>query len=809
MDIGHIKPRKIIEEMRESYLDYAMSVIVSRALPDVRDGLKPVHRRILYAMHTLGLKHTAKYRKSATVVGEVLGKYHPHGDVAVYDAMVRMAQDFTMRYPLIDGQGNFGSMDGDSPAAMRYTEVRLASISEELILDIEKETVNFADNYDGSQKEPLVLPSKLPNILLNGTMGIAVGMATNIPPHNLSELVDCIIYLIDRPKSTIEDLMKFIKGPDFPTGGLIFNKKEIIQAYATGRGSIVMRGKANILEDKKGTFNITITEIPYQVNKAQLIQKMADLVKIKKIEGIKDIRDESDKEGVRIIIELKKDAYPKKVLNKLYVSTQLQDKFYINMLALVDGLQPRVLTLKMVLEQYIKHRQEIVKRRTQFELNQARKRAHVLEGLQIALRNLDAVIKTIKQSKTKDKAYKNLRKKFKLSDVQTKAILEIKLQQLAALERKKIEEELKEKKKLIIELETLLKSPKLILQTIKNELRILKEKYGDERKTKVIASAVSEFGLEDLIPKEKIVIILTKGGYIKSLPESIYKSQARGGKGMIGMTVKEEDVVEHLLATHTLSDLLFFTNTGKVFKLKAHEIPKSTRTAKGQSLVNFLQLAPQESITALVDLADFKKDKFLAMVTKKGIIKKIKSEALTDIRKSGLIAIKLKKDDELRWVRLTSGKDEIILITAQGQAIRFKEKDIRIMGRTASGVKGIKLRKNDEVIGMDIIVQEKKSQDKLLVITEKGYGKRSNLSNYKLQRRGGFGIKTAKITEKNGPIVTAKIIDKEFKEIIIISEKGQVIRTALENVSIQGRATQGIRMMRLKIGDKVASLAYI
>ena len=675
MEIGYIKPRRIVEEMQESYLDYAMSVIIARALPDVRDGLKPVHRRILYAMWNIGLRATIKYRKSATVVGEVLGKYHPHSDIAVYDSMVRMAQDFAMRYPLIDGQGNWGSVDGDSAAAMRYTECRLSKISEELLFDLEKETVDFVDNYDKTQKEPQVLPAKLPNLLLNGTMGIAVGMATNIPPHNLGELTDATCHLIDHPKAAIEDLTKFIKGPDFPTGGLIFDKKEILRTYATGKGAIVMRGRAEIQETKKGYFSIIISEIPYQVNKATLVAKIADLVKAKKLEGIKDIRDESSKEGIRINIELKREAYPKKILNRLYNQTSLQDKYHVTLLSLVDGIQPRVLTLKEILEQYIKHRQEVVERRTKYDLKIAKERAHILEGLKIALDHLDAVIKLIRKSKTREEAHKNLIKKFKLTDIQAKAILDIRLHQLARIERKKIEDELKEKKKLIKELEAILKSPKKILKIIKEELLELKKKYGDERKTKVINSPAGEFKPEELIPEENIAITLTRGGYIKSLAESIYKAQARGGKGVRGMVTREEDVVEHFFVTSSHSDILFFTNTGKVFQLKAYEIPKSTRTARGQSIVNFLTLRPDEKVTAVIPMGPKKKPKikFLAMVTRKGLVKKVKIEDFTKVRRSGLVALKLKKDDALEWVRHTSGKDEIMIITAKGQAIRFRE----------------------------------------------------------------------------------------------------------------------------------------
>lgn len=795
--------------MQESYLDYAMSVIVQRALPDVRDGLKPVHRRILYAMWSVGLKASTKYRKSATVVGEVLGKYHPHGDIAVYESMVRMAQDFSMRYPLVDGQGNFGSMDGDSAAAMRYTEARLTKIAEEMLFDIERETVDFADNFDRSLKEPKVLPAKLPNVLLNGTVGIAVGMATNIPPHNLGEIIDGIIELIDHPKSTVEDLMQHVKGPDFPTGGIIFNQKEITQVYATGKGGIVMRAKTNITEHKKGFFQIIVNEIPFQVNKATLIEKMADLVKNKKIDGIKDIRDESDRDGVRIVIDLKKEAFPKKILNRLFKLTQLQDKFHVNMLALVEGLQPKVLTLKAALEYYIKHRQEVIKRRAQFDLTRAKERAHVLEGLKKALDHINEIIKTIRASKNKEEAHKNLIKKFKFSQEQTEAILEMKLSQLAALERKKIEDELKEKKALIKELETLLNSSSKILTVIKNELRAIREKFADERKTRIMVSAADDFAPEDLVPKEEVIITLTEGGYIKSLPETTYKIQSRGGKGVIGMVTKEEDIVKHFLVTNTLSDLLFFTNQGRVFQLKAYEVPKTTRTARGQSIANFLQLAAEERVTALVSSDNFQKAKFLIMATKGGVVKKSHIEDFAKVRKSGLIALRLKKQDELKWVEPTSDQDEIIITTAQGMAIRFSEKDIRPMGRAAAGVTGIRFKTpEDLVVGMSVITKAAENNE-LLIVTKKGYGKKTTLDKYRLQSRGGKGITTAKVSAKNGEVILGEIVDENKKEIIIISRRGQVIRTTLKQVSRQGRATQGVRVMKLQSGDEVASLTTV
>jgi len=813
--VGAVESCPVVEEMQDSYLDYAMSVIISRALPDVRDGLKPVHRRILFAMWDIGLKANAKFRKSATVVGEVLGKYHPHGDTAVYDSMVRMAQDFSLRYTLINGQGNFGSMDGDSAAAMRYTEAKLAPIAEELLFDIDKNTVNFLPNYDGSQQEPQVLPAKLPNLLLNGAMGIAVGMATNIPPHNLTELCDGIIYLIDKPECSIDSLMEFIKGPDFPTGATIYNIKEIQKAYTTGKGSIVMRAKAEIVENKKGNFSIIITEVPYQVNKANLLERIATLVKDKKLDGIKDLRDESDRDGVRVVIDLKKDAYPKKILNRLYKLTPLQDTFHVNMLALVDGIQPKILNLKTMLEEYIRHRQEVVKRRAKYELEKAEERAHILEGLMIALNKIDAVIKVIKQSNDKETAKINLIKKFKLSEKQAVAILEMKLQSLANLERLKIGDELKEKKKIIKELKSLLASPKKILGVVKDELKNLKEKFGDERRTKIIKGEVGEFSAEDLIPNEPTIVTITHDGYIKRLPPETFKTQTRGGKGVIGLSTKGEDAVEHFFTTMTHSDLSFFTTKGRVFQLKAYDIPIGTRTSRGQAIVNFLQLAPQEKVSAVLPLEILDKNcKYFVMVTKRGIIKKVSISEFKNVRRSGLIAIRLRKDDTLDWVKLSSGNDEIILVSALGQAIRFKEKGIRSMGRSAGGVRGIRLKKSDEVVGMDVVEKDMPiAAMQLLVIMEKGFGKRTNLKYYKVQNRGGSGIKTAKITVKTGKVISAMVVNSkvvEESDLIAISSKGQVIRLPFKSISVLSRATQGVRVMRFKEeSDKVASVAIV
>ncbi|MFH2136796.1 MAG: DNA gyrase subunit A [Patescibacteria group bacterium] len=813
--VGKVLPYSIVKEAQESYLDYAMSVIIARALPDVRDGLKPVHRRILYAMWDVGLKPGAKFRKSATVVGEVLGKYHPHGDVAVYDSMVRMAQDFAMRYPLVWGQGNFGSMDGDAPAAMRYTEAKLTRISEEMMLDIEKGTVNFIPNYDGSHKEPQVMPARLPNLLLNGTMGIAVGMATSIPPHNLGEICDGINHLIEHPDCDVEELCEFVKGPDFPTGGIIYDIGAIKQTYATGKGPIVMRAKTEIVEDKAGQFKIIVSEVPYQVNKATLLEKIATLVKDKKIEGIRDLRDESNKKGVRVVIELKKDSYPKKILNQLFDMTQLQDSFHVNMLALVDGIQPKVLNLKMILEYYLVHRKEVIRRRTEFELTRAKDRAHILKGLKIALDNIDAVIKLIKKSKDKEEAKVNLMKRFKLTEIQAVAILEMKLQQLANLERTKIEQELKEKLALIKELEEILASPKKILGLIKKDILELKEKYSDERKTQIVVHAVKDFRVEDLIPNESTIIVVTADGYIKRLPPETFRTQSRGGKGVMGFTTKEEDTVEYLLSTTTHADLLFFTTRGRVFQLKAYDVPAASRTSKGQAIVNFLQLAPEEKISAILSVKELGEGdfKYLVMVTRAGVIKKVDLKDFDNVRRSGLIAIKLKDGDRLEWVKPSSGGDEIILITAVGQAIRFKEKNIRSMGRAATGVRGIRLKGKDEVIGMDVIDPALVSKNllDLFVLMENGFGKRTNLKNYKIQGRGGSGIKTAKTTPKTGKIISAFITSsKDERDLIIISKYGQVIRLPFRSVSTLGRATQGVRLMRFKeADDRAASVTFV
>ncbi|HRH32828.1 MAG TPA: DNA gyrase subunit A [bacterium] len=814
-NVGTLQAQPIVEEMKRSYLDYAMSVIVARALPDVRDGLKPVHRRILYAMWNLGLRPNAKFRKSATVVGEVLGKYHPHGDSSVYDAMVRMVQDFSMRYPLVRGQGNFGSMDGDNAAAMRYTEAKLAPIAEELMADIDKKTVDFIPNYDGSQQEPTVMPARLPNLLLNGSMGIAVGMATNIPPHNLRELAGAIAHLIDNSDATVEDLMQFVKGPDFPTGGVIYDQSEIARAYTTGKGGIIMRGIAEVVETKQGAFQIIISEIPFQVNKATLVEKIADLVKEKKIEGIKDLRDESDKDGVRVVVELKKDAFPKKILNSLYKQTQLQETFHVNLLALIDGIQPRVLNLKVVLEEHIKHRENVIRRRTEFELEKARDRAHILEGLMIALENIDEVIKIIKASADREAAKLNLMKKFKLSDRQAFAIVEMKLGSLANLERLHIEKELKEKQALIKELESILKSRVKVLSMIKADITEVAEKFGDDRRTKIITHGIKEFNTEDLVPNEEAMVLMTRDGYIKRLAPDTFKVQARGGKGVIGLTTKEEDMVEFMMTTMTHNDILFFTTRGRVFQLKAYEIPTTQRTAKGQAIVNFLQLPGDEKVTSVLPLDKITKSAYLFFATEKGVVKKVPLEEFSKVRRSGLIALKMRDDDALIWAKPTSGKDEIQLITANGQAIRFKETDVRPMGRNASGVMGIRLKKGDTVVGMGVIGTDKEHLKKYQVISvmAHGYGKRTPLSLYKVQARGGSGIKTAKITSKTGTLTNAYVLNSEQMaehDILIISSKGQVIRLPFKSVNELGRDTQGVRLMRFKEeNDEVACVSWV
>ncbi|HPF95156.1 MAG TPA: DNA gyrase subunit A, partial [bacterium] len=803
----------LVDEVKTAFLDYAMSVIVDRALPDVRDGLKPVHRRILYSMWNSGLRSSAKFRKSATVVGDVLGKYHPHGDSSVYEAMVRMVQEFSLRYPLVRGQGNFGSVDGDSAAAYRYTEAKLSPIAEEMLFDIDKNTVDFRPNYDGSHDEPRVLPGKLPNLVLNGTLGIAVGMATNIPPHNLTEVCNGIIALIENGDLTIEELVAIIPGPDFPTGGIIYDKNAIMQAYATGRGGIVMRAKTEIIEEKAGNFQIIVSELPYQVNKANLLEKMAELVTEKRIEGIRDLRDESNKEGIRMVIDLKKDSYPKKVLNQLFKFTQLQEAFHVNSLCLIDGIQPRILTLKHILEEYISHRKEVVRRRTQYDLDRAKERIHILEGLRIALLHIDEIIATIKKSKDKDEAKSNLMSKFKLSEIQSQAILDMRLQQLANLERLKVEQEWEEKKKIIDELESILASVKKMLNIIKAEVEGLRDKFGDARRTLIIPGPVGEFSMEDLVPQEQCLIMLTDDGYIKRLPPDTFKAQHRGGKGIVGVATKEEDAVRTMFTTNTHTEIMFFTSRGRVFRLKAYELPQATRTSKGQAIVNFLQLAPGEKVTVTLPMDDIDGSKHLVMVTRQGTIKKSGIEEFSNVRRSGLIAITLHESDELVWVKPSSGKDDISLVTREGQSIRFNEDGVRSMGRTAAGVRGITLKGKDYVVAMDVINPKlaDKGELALFVITQNGMGKRTDVSEYRAQGRGGSGIRTAKVSDKTGGVVNAYISSKEDeRDLVMISKKGIVVRTPFKSVPELSRDTQGVRLMRFKEdGDLVSSVTFV
>lgn len=804
LPVGIVKDQSITEEMRRAYLDYAMSVIVSRALPDVRDGMKPVHRRILYAMWTIGLRANARFRKSANVVGEVMAKYHPHGDSAIYESMVRMAQDFSYRYPLVNGQGNFGSMDGDAAAAMRYTEAKLSGIAEELMVDIERETVNFIKNYDGQHDEPVVLPAKLPNLLVNGMLGIAVGMATNIPPHNVKEVCNGLLALIDNADISLDELFQHIPGPDFPTGGIVYGASDLKVAYSTGRGGVVCRAQADIVEGKKDAHQIVVTEIPYMVNKASLLEKIADLVREKKLDGIRDLRDESNKEGVRIVIELKKDAYPRKVLNQLYQMTPLQTSFHYNVLALVDGLQPRILNLKQLLEEHLKHRREVVRRRTQYDLDRIKDRLHILEGLRIALKKIDEVIATIKKSKDKDEARANLMQKFKMTERQAVAILEMRLQALANLEVLKIEQEYNDKMAIMEELDAILKSEKKMLAVIRKEFVDLQEKYGDERRTKIVKSGVKEFSMEDLIPDAQAVVMMTKDGYIKRLASDAFAQQHRGGKGVMGLTTKEEDAVEAVFSTTTHQDMMFFTSRGRVFRLKAYEIPEASRTAKGQAIVNFLELGPGEKVTTVL-CGDQKKGKakYIMMVTAMGTIKKTELDDFENVRRSGLIAIKLNDGDSLEWVKTTMGKDDVMLVSANGQSIRFSEDDVRPMGRVAAGVRGMKLKGEDWIVGMEVMTQDEvKAGNQLLIIMENGYGKRTDVNEYGLQGRGGSGIKTAQITAKTGKLVAGHVVTKkDDRDLLIVSAAGQVIRTSVTTVSELGRATQGVKVMRFKTAD--------
>lgn len=801
-------PMNISTEMRESFIAYSMSVITQRALPDIRDGLKPVHRRILYAMSELGLYSSAKFRKSALVVGEVLGKYHPHGDKSVYDAMVVLAQDFSTRYPLVWGQGNFGSIDDDPPAAMRYTEAKMAKISSELLRDIEKDTVDFRPNYDNTQREPTVMPTAVPTLLLNGSFGIAVGMATKIPPHNLGEVVDASVAYIDDKNITTEELLEHIKGPDFPIGGIAYGQSDIAHAYTTGRGGVVCRGEAEVVELKNGSFQIIITSIPYQTVKQSLIEKIANLVQEKKLIGIKALRDESTKE-MRIVMDLKSGTNPQKTLNYIYKHTELESRFNYNMLALVDG-SPQTLSLKDFISNFITHRQEVVKRRTIFDLNKAEARAHILEGLKIALDHIDEVIKIIKASKDTTEARDNLMKKFKFSEIQATAILDMKLQKLAGLERKKIEDELAEVLKTIAFLKDLLASEKKMLKVIRDELLEIKDKYGDARRTKIVKAAVGNISDEDLVPDTETALVYTAGGYIKRTDPSEYRSQKRGGVGVVDMDTKEEDVVTHLLTASTHANMLFFTNLGKVYQLKMYDLPEGRRATKGKSIMNFLQLADNESVTSILPVpkGNEVKDQSLFFVTKSGVIKKVAADSFSSVRRNGLIAINLRDGDTLLGAMLTAADDTVMLVTADGQSIRFKASQVRDMGRTATGVKGMDLDTTDSVIGLGIISPSMKNPT-VLIMSGNGYGKRTPIDEYKVQNRGGSGIKTANVTDKTGPIVGAKIVTDDDSELIAISQKSQVIRTELDSIPVLGRATQGVRIMKLREGDNIASLTLL
>jgi DNA gyrase subunit A len=800
---GKIKNIEIESEMQDSYLSYAMSVIIGRALPDVKDGLKPVHRRILYAMYDMGIKSNTPYKKCARIVGEVLGKYHPHGDTAVYDAMVRMAQDFSQRYILVDGHGNFGSVDGDSAAAMRYTEARLSQIAEELLVDIEKNTIEFVDNFDSSLKEPSKLPSKFPNLLVNGSSGIAVGMATNIPPHNLGEIIDGVIHYIDDPKAKVTDLMKKVKGPDFPTGGIIMGIGGIKEAYETGRGRIIIRGRVHQEQPRKGRTQIIITELPYQVNKSRFIEKIAELVRAKRIEGISDLRDESDKSGMRVVIELKRDSVPNVIINSLYKNTQLEDTFGIIMLALVDGV-PRTLNLLGLIAEYTKHRFDVVVRRTKYELKKAEERDHILKGLLIALDNLDEVIKTIKSSKDVPTARKRLVKDFKLTVIQAQAILDLKLQRLTGLERDKIKLEHKQLIEKIKQLKKLLGSNKLIYGVVKDELSEIKKKYGDNRRTD-ITTDISDIEIEDLIPEEENVISISHSGYIKRVPVTTYRKQGRGGRGVTGTNLKEDDFVKHLFIASTHHYIMFFSNLGKVYRLKVHQIPTGSRMSKGKAIVNLLPFRPGETVTAIIAVRDYRDDKYLIMSTKKGIVKKTPIKAYDSSRRDGIIAMTIKEGDELIGVEKSNGSDEVIMVSRNAQAIRFSEKDCRPMGRTSQGVKGMKLARGDEVLSMMVV---KELEGDLFVLTENGYGKRTQLSEYKTQRRGGIGVRTLKITEKKGKVAGAGII-KDEHDVMIISDTGLLIRIPAKSISRIGRSTQGVKVINLEEGAKVASYSIV
>ncbi len=805
--IGRIQPRPIVAEMEESYLSYAMSVIMARALPDARDGLKPVIRRVLVTLNDLGLRPGGRFRKCAKICGDVSGNYHPHGEAIVYPSLARLAQDFSLRYPLAIGQGNFGSIDGDEPAAMRYTEAKMSKVTQEMLQDLEKDTVDFVPNYDNTRMEPSVLPSKVPNLLVNGTVGIAVGMATNIPPHNLSEVVDALHHLLAHPDATVEDLLQFVKGPDFPTGGMVYDKNAITQAYLTGRGTIVVRGRAEIQESKSGRHQIVVTEVPYQVNKAAMIERIAKLVTDKVIQGVSDIRDESDREGIRVVIELKRDSYPQKVLNQIFKHTELQSSFGYNMIALADGIQPRLLNLREIMQIFLDHRREVTRRRVTFDLERAKERAHILEGLSLALNDIDKVIETIKKSATKEVAKANLVKKFKLSEIQADAILQMRLQTLAGLERKKIEDELTEKRAFIAECEAILRDKKKIDKLVDAELTDLKKAFGDERRTTVVAHAVGEFSAKDTIPNAPMVVALTTSGYVKRLSPMQFRAQHRGGKGVKGMTTKDDDEIMSMLHVMNHDDLLFFTNTGRVFQLPAYELPQGSRTAKGQAIVNLLQLKPEERVTAVLK-TDLSGKKYLFFVTRHGTVKRTSVDEFQNIRRSGLIAQKMPEGDELRWVVATSEKSEILLLTRKGKAIRFPEGDVRPMGRSAAGVRGVRLAQGDAVV--EAAVVENAALSKLLVVMENGLGKMTPVDQYRFQGRGGSGVKAAQLTAKTGDIVGGCVLTEQDQgDLICISKQGQTIRMRLSDIPSRGRATQGVIVMRLNARDKVASMSVV
>lgn len=807
---SNVIDQSITSEMRQSYIDYAMTVITSRALPDARDGLKPVHRRILYAMRMTGLTPSAKFRKSATVVGEVLGSYHPHGDSSVYDAMVKLTQDFSTRYPLVAGQGNFGSIDGDPAAAYRYTEAKMSRLADELLRDLEKETVAWIPNFDGSKQEPTVLPAAAPNLLLNGALGIAVGMATNIPPHNLREVIDATAHLIDNPDATTDDLLEHVKGPDFPLGGIAFNQSDIKHAYTSGKGGVVVRGEAEIVEDKKGT-QIVITSIPYRVNKADLITRMADLVRDKKLEGVRDLRDESA-EDIRVVVELKGTAHPQTVLNTLYKHTELESTFHYNMLALVDGV-PQTLSLKGMLEEFITHRLVVVERRTQYELRKAEEREHILMGLSKALDHIDEVIAVIRKAKDVPEASAALQKKFGFSQIQAQAILDMRLQKLAGLERKKIEDELKEVQSLISRLKKILSSKKSILSVVREELIEIRDKFGDDRRTKIIKGGVKNISVEDLVPDEESVLVITAGGYVKRTNPSEYKVQKRGGVGVIDMSTKEEDVVTHFLKASAHSDLLFFTDYGKAYQLKMYDLPEGRRATKGKSIMNFLQLAGDEKVTSVLAVPKGAGRDAMSVffVTSEGVVKKVEAKNFADVRRSGIIAISLKGSDKLVSAHLACEGDSVSIVTSKGQSIRFDEADVRAMGRTAAGVKGMTIKKDDRVVSAEVVSIADKNAT-LLVIMNKGYGKQTSMQEYKVQGRGGSGIKTADVTAKTGEIIGAKILQGEAtkeEEIVVISKKGQVIRCSTGEIPSLSRATQGVRIMKMREGDSIASMVAL